>query len=202
LLQLTLAARPGSGKNLKGQGGAGAGSVFRNLESGRTFTYSQVGAQKKTAWRKLYLLAASQLNLREKFLGIQDISAENRVRNKGQSDPSSRSFDRRDSKSAAHQLSRTGSAVESSQQTSHAKARFSALRYRSTKAAPSYCLAVFPSHMDSVRREGGPEGLLSIRHSPLFRSKLNTACLVLPLVCNVRRHDVGLLRRANLDEPA
>ena len=26
---------------------------------------------------------------------------------------------------------------------------FSALRYRSTKAAPSYCLAVFPSHMDS-----------------------------------------------------
>jgi hypothetical protein len=28
--------------------------------------------------------------------------------------------------------------------------RFSALRYRSTKAAPSYCLAVFPSHMDSA----------------------------------------------------
>jgi hypothetical protein len=46
---LTLAARPGSGKNLKGQGGAGAGSVFRNLESGRTFTYSPVGAQKKFA---------------------------------------------------------------------------------------------------------------------------------------------------------
>ncbi len=43
---------------------------FPQLGSGRTFTYSQVGAQKKTAWRKLYLLAASQLNLREKFLGI------------------------------------------------------------------------------------------------------------------------------------
>ena len=28
--------------------------------------------------------------------------------------------------------------------------RFSALRYRSTKAAPSYCLAVFPSHIDSA----------------------------------------------------
>ena len=28
--------------------------------------------------------------------------------------------------------------------------RFSALRYRSTKAAPSFCLAVFPSHMDSA----------------------------------------------------
>jgi len=31
---------------------------------------SVVGAQKKTAWGKLYLLADSQLNLREKFLGI------------------------------------------------------------------------------------------------------------------------------------
>ena len=43
---------------------------FPQLGSGRTFTYSKVGAQKKTTWRKLYLLAASQLKLREKFLGI------------------------------------------------------------------------------------------------------------------------------------
>jgi NAD(P)-dependent dehydrogenase (short-subunit alcohol dehydrogenase family) len=36
------------------------------------------------------------------------------IRSRGQSDPSSRPFDRRDSKSAANQLSGTGSAVESS----------------------------------------------------------------------------------------
>src|SRR4029077_20592387 len=37
-------------------------------------------------------------------------------------------------------------------------------------------------------------------HSPLVRSKLNTACLVSPSACNVRQDDVVLLRRASFVE--
>ena len=46
--------------------------VFSAIRERTDVHLFQVGAQNKTAWRRLYLLAASQLNLREKLLGIQD----------------------------------------------------------------------------------------------------------------------------------
>ena len=75
----------------------------------------------------LYLASSERAANAEWKAGLQALFAgvelPPKVRNRGQSDPSSRPFDRRDSKSAAHQLSRFGSAVESSEQTSHVKAR-------------------------------------------------------------------------------